>query len=151
MKQLFTDASFDYRHTGETAENYVRGKICIFGQGISKIEKVVIGKVEGLKQYINILELTAIARAVEIASKQEWQDNSLQIFTDSMTAMYWARAGKIKKKGVSTAAHESALDYLRKAKLNFNGIITFNFLPRDKNPAGKLLEAELERERPHAI
>jgi len=150
MKTLYCDASYDYRHTEETTEPIVRGKIAISGEGINAVEKVAIGKVPILKQYINILELVAIARAIEKASESEWQDNSLQIFTDSEVAKGWAKAGNVSPK-VKTPAHEHALEYLKKARLLFGGVITFNFIPRDKNPAGKLLELELEKEKPHTI
>jgi hypothetical protein len=148
MKTLYTDASFDYHHTTETDEPFVRGKIAISGEGISAVEKVAIGKVPNLQQYINILELVAIARAVELASQKEWQDNSLQIFTDSQVARGWASRGEIKS-AVLTDAHINALQYLKTTRLAFGGIITFNYVPRDNNPAGHLLEAELEKEKPH--
>jgi len=152
MKTLYTDASFDYRHTTETEENVVRGKIAVSdGAQFNRVDKVAIGKVDGLLQYINVLELTAIARAVELASEETPKVDALTVITDSMTAMYWARRGRIKKKGIETAAHTSALEYLHKARLQFGGEITFNQVSREQNPAGKLLEAELERERPHAI
>ena len=151
MKTLYTDASFDYHHTTKTTESFVRGKIAVAdGNGFARIEKVIVGKVPELKQYINILELTAVARAVELASLEETKAQSLAVYTDSKTAMIWARNGKIKA-DVSTEAHANALEYLRKARIQFGGIVTFNFIGRDENPAGKLLEAELEREAPHAI
>lgn len=152
MKTLYTDASFDYRHTDETPENIVRGKIAISdGEHFHSVEKAVIGKVEGLKQYINILELTAIARAVELAYDMNIEDKSLEVVTDSQVAMFWARNG-IKNKEVMTDAHASALDYLKRVRLNFGGIITFNFVPRERNPAGFLLQAELDNgARPHDL
>lgn len=151
MKTLYTDASFDYHHTARTADNFVRGKIAVAdGNGFARIEKVIVGKVPKLQQYINVLELTAVARAVELASLDKEKVDSLAVYTDSKTAMYWARAGKIKAK-VSTQAHENALEYLRKARIQFGGIVTFHFVPRDDNPAGHLLEEELEREAPHAV
>lgn len=66
MKKLYCDASFDWTTT-EEAENVVRGKIAVVGEELRIVEKVAVGKVEGLKQYINILELVALARAIEIA------------------------------------------------------------------------------------
>lgn len=150
MKTLFTDSSFDWKHTEETTENFVRGKIAVCGDNFNRIEKVVVGKVEGLKQYINILELTAIARAIEIANEENPKADALTIFTDSMTAMYWARAGKIKG-AVRTAAHENALEYLKRERIKFNNVITFNHISRNKNPAGWLLEQELLKEVPHTI
>lgn len=152
MKTLYTDASFDWNSTNATDENIVRGKIAISdGSGYSRVEKFAIGKVDGLKQYINIFELTAIARAVELAYDMNITDKQLEIFTDSMTAMYWARNGKIKP-SVLTLAHAGALDYLRRAVLNFGGVVTFNFVPREKNPAGHLLQEELENgSKPHDL
>lgn len=152
MKTLYTDASFDYRHTDETPENIVRGKIAIAdGGSFKRVEKVAIGKVDGLKQYINILELTAIARAVELAYDMNIEDKSLEIITDSQTAMFWARNG-IRSKITITEAHASALDYLKRARLNFGGIITFNFISREQNPAGFLLQEELDNgNRPHDL
>ncbi len=151
MRTLYTDASFDYRHTAKTKKPFVRGKIAIAdGNGFQRIEKVAIGKVPHLKQYINVFELTAVARAVELASLEEKKETSLCVYTDSQVAMYWARAGKIKP-AILTEAHANALEYLRKARIQFGGIVTFNFVERLKNPAGKLLEFELLREAPHAI
>lgn len=152
MQVLFTDASFDYRHT-KKAKDVVRGKIAVSDGTVGKIkriEKVAIGKVQGLKQYNNVLELIAIGRAIEIASETKDADNSLKLFTDSKVAMYWARAGKIKPT-VATQAHLNALEYVRNARNVFNGVVTFNFIGRDHNPAGHLLENELKRESPHAI
>lgn len=149
MKTLFTDASFDHNHTESTTEPFVRGKIAIAdGNGFARVEKVIIGKVPLLKQYINILELTAVARAIEIACIEP-KPISLEVFTDSQVAMYWARAGKIKKAGIETEAHTNALDYLKAMRLAFGGIVTFNFVPRENNPAGHLLAEELKREAPH--
>ena len=148
-KILYTDASFDWNHTDKTTENVVRGKIAVSdGGAFNKVDKVAVGKVEGLKQYINILELTAIARAVELASEENPKADTLTVITDSQTAMYWARNNQIK---VATPAHDNALEYLRRARILFGGEITFNHVLRDQNPAGKLLEAELEREAPHTI
>ncbi len=167
MKTLYCDASFSPQGNSRNGENIVRGKIAVVGEGIEKVDKVAIGKVEGLQQYNNVLELTAIARAIELATDAKngvkcdhpemcnhWAchpHESLAIFTDSKTAMYWASAGKIKSKGIETLAHTNALDYLRKMRLAFGGVITFNFTRREGNPAGKLLEDELEKERSYAI
>lgn len=151
MKNIYCDASFDYKHTEETRENFVRGKIAIVFDNIKVVERVVVGKVEGLRQYINILELTAIARAIELASQLNQKPESIAVYTDSMTAMYWARAGKIKKSSVVTPAHESALNYLRGSVHKFAGVITYNLIKREQNPAGHLLEKELEKEPPHSI
>lgn len=151
MKTLFTDASFDYHHTDETTENVVRGKIAISDDGnFRRIEKVAIGKVPKLRQYINVLELTAIARAIEIASEMTDTNNFLQVNTDSKVAMIWASSKKVHKK-VETEAHRQALEYLRKSCQLFGGVITFAYIPREENPAGHLLEVELEREKPHAL
>ena len=167
MKTLYCDASFDWTHTEKNGEDIVRGKVAVVGDGIARMDRVAVGKVEGLKQYINVFELTAIARAVELASEMNkakplcdhpeqcnhWSchpTDSLAIYTDSRTAMIWASSGKIKG-GVRTLAHENALEYLRKVRLQFGGLITFNFVRREGNPAGELLEKELEKEKPHAI
>ena len=150
MKTLYTDASFDWTSTKKTEENVVRGKIAIAGEGFERIEKVVVGKVEGLKQYINIFELIAVARAVELASEEKPKEESLVVYTDSTTAKVWASKGAVNPKS-ATEAHDNAIEYLRKSRIQFGGIITFNFIPRDDNPAGKLLEAELEKESPHSI
>ena len=64
MKTLYCDASFDWTHTTTTEEPIVRGKIAISGEGLNTIEKVAIGKVPDLRQYINILELVALAPRV---------------------------------------------------------------------------------------
>ena len=150
MKILFTDASFDHHHTEKTKETYVRGKIAVNGEGITAIDRVAVGKVPGLKQYINVLELTAIARAVELACRFKEEDNMLSIYSDSQVAVIWASSGKIKEK-VLTEAHESALEYLRQARIKFGGVVTFHHVKRDKNPAGHMLAEELKKESPHAI
>lgn len=151
MITLFCDASFDWTHTKITVEKFVRGKIAVSdGVDFNKVEKTVVGKIEGLKQYINILELIAIARAVELACDMKDEERSLRIFTDSKVAMIWASSGTINPK-VATEAHLNALEYLRKARIAYGGIITFNHTPRESNPAGHLLAAELEVEKPHAI
>lgn len=149
MKKFYCDASFDWKHTESTEEKIVRGKIAVADMlKLEKVDKVAVGKVEGLKQYINVLELTAVARAVELASLENPKEESIGIYSDSKTAVAWANAGKIKGGSV---AHENALEYLRKARIQFGGIVTFHFVPRDLNPAGILLELELEKEKPHAI
>jgi ribonuclease HI len=151
MKILYTDASFDWTVTESNGENVVRGKIAIAdGVGFERIEKVVVGKVDGLKQYINVFELTAIARAIELANEylKEESADALEVWTDSKTAMIWASSGKVGKK-VKTVAHENALEYLARVRALFGGVVTFHFVPRERNPAGKLLELELEREAPH--
>ena len=152
MKILYCDASFDWKHTDDTKENFVRGKVAISdGKDFNHVDKVVIGKVEGLKQYINVLELTALARAIELAAEMNPKPESLRLNTDSQVAMFWARAGRIKKAGIETEAHVAAFEYLKRARLLFQGIVTFNHVLRSKNPAGWLLEAELDKEVPHTV
>lgn len=150
MKTLYTDASFDHNSTNRTKENVVRGKICVAGEGFEKVEKVAIGKVPNLQQYINIYELTAIARAIELACAFSAEDNMLAVYSDSKVAVIWAGKGSVNPK-VSTLAHENALEYLRQARIKHGGVITFHHVPREHNPAGFLLEKELEREPPHTI
>lgn len=152
MQILYTDASFDWTSTEATKENVVRGKIAVSdGKGFERIEQVVVGKVEGLQQYINVLELTAIARAVELASLEEKKSDVLTIFTDSKTAMAWARKGRISNK-VATVAHSNAIEYLRLARIQFGGEVVFDFVPREENHAGFLLQAELDAGRnPHDV
>lgn len=138
MKTLYSDASFDWNTTDKTTENVVYGRTAVVGEGISVVEKVVIGKVPGLKQYTNILELVAIARAIELASERMW-DEPLEINTDSQVAKTWATKG-IKPK-TATEAHQNALEYLSKAKrMYYLGDITINYVPRERNLAGHLLE-----------
>lgn len=149
MKTFYTDASYSWQST-DNGENIVRGKIGVVSESFERIEKVAIGKVPKLKQYINVFELTAIARAVELASLENPKEESIAIHTDSNVAKCWASAGNINPK-VATEAHDSAIEYLRKARIQFGGIVTFHFVPRDKNPAGKLLEVELEKEPSHTI
>ena len=152
MKTFYCDASFDWKNTDTNKENVARGKIAIIDdKSHERIEKIAIGMVESLKQYINVFELIAIARAVELANEGKQKADSLAIYTDSQTAMYWARAGKIRNASVLTEAHKSALEYLNRERIKFGGTITFNFIPRHKNPAGKLLEIELEKEPPHTV
>lgn len=150
MKTLYTDASFDHRSTRETDDVVVRGKIAIAGDKYERVEKVAIGKVPDLQQYINVFELTAIARAVELACDQREEDNMLSVYSDSQVAVIWASNSKVNPK-ISTVAHENALEYLRQVRIKFGGVVTFHHIKREHNPAGYLLEKELERERPHAI
>lgn len=150
MKTLYTDASFSPQGNASNGENIVRGKIAVVWDGGHKIDKVAIGRVDGLKQYNNVLELTALARAIELACEDEVKPDSLKIYTDSRTAMIWASNGRIKD-GVRTLAHENALEYLKKVRHIFGGIVTFNFIGREGNPAGKLLEGELEKERSYTV
>lgn len=148
MKTLYCDASFDWTKTEKSAGNVVVGKIAIAdGKGFERIENVAVGKVEGLQQYINVFELTAIARAVELASEEKLKADSLTVITDSKTAMFWARAGRIKKKGIETLAHSGALSYLSHARTQFKGEVIFDYVPREQNWAGKLLEIELEKQK----
>lgn len=150
MNKLYTDASFDWNHTDKTKETVVRGKIAVSdGNGFERVDKVAVGKVNGLKQYINILELTALARAIELAIENNFE-GTLSLWSDSRVAVSWAHSGRINPK-VSTLAHATALDYLKGAIQKYNGDIQFNFIPRDANPAGHLLEDELEKEKPHAL
>ena len=152
---MFCDASFDYLSTNATSEPFVRGKIAISdGRDFNRVERVAIGKVDGLRQYINILELTAICRAVELAH-DVCKEDSLSVRSDSMVALAWAKRGKIPNK-IRTQAHVSVLEYLAKVSAQFYGTslersIEFIHVGRDNNPAGKLLEAELLKEPPHTV
>lgn len=146
-KVLFTDAGYTWQNTETTKDGEpVIGRICVAdSEGFSRIEQVGIGKVPVLKQYINIFELVAIARAIEVAIEKGWV-GSLAIYTDSKVASIWASNGKVSKK-VETEAHKNALEYLRTARKNYIGIVTYHHVHREKNPAGHLLEKELEKDR----
>jgi hypothetical protein len=48
---------------------------------------------------------------------------------------------------VSTEAHINAIEYLRSAKRNYGGVITFNYVPREQNVAGIILEKLLLEEK----
>lgn len=146
-KIIYTDAGYTWQNTDSTPEGgIIKGRICVAdGEEFERVEIVGIGKVPVLKQYINIFELTAIARAIEIAIEKGWV-GSLAIYTDSKVAMIWASSGKVSQK-VETDAHRNALEYLRTARKNYVGIVTYNHVGRDRNPAGKRLERELEKER----
>ncbi|KKT20039.1 MAG: hypothetical protein UW07_C0019G0011 [Candidatus Nomurabacteria bacterium GW2011_GWF2_43_8] len=147
MKTLYTDASFDWTSTEKVIENVVRGKIAISdGEKFNYVDKVAIGKVPELKQYINILELFAIGRAIELAIEHNFK-GILSIWSDSQVAVGWANNKKINPK-VETEAHRNALEYVIATHKKY-GEVEYNFIPRDQNPAGKLLEAELEKESPH--
>lgn len=146
MKILYTDAGYTWQNTDKTENGKpIMGRICVAdGEEFSRIELVGIGKVPVLKQYINVFELVAIARAIEIAIEKGWVGN-LAIYTDSKVAMIWASHGVGKK--VETEAHRNAYEYLRTARKNYIGIVTYNHVGRDRNPAGKILEVELEKDR----
>lgn len=142
MNKLYCDASFDWNSTEKTTENVVRGKVAISdGNGFKRIEKVAIGKVEGLKQYINILELFAIGRAIELAILEKFE-GILSIYSDSQVALGWAKSGRINPK-VETEAHKTALEFVVAAKEKF-GQVEFNYVSREHNPAGFLLQEELD-------
>lgn len=147
MKTLYTDAGYTWQNTEKTEEGKpIIGRICVADdEGFSRVELAGIGKVPVLKQYINLFELIAIARAIEIAIEKGWV-GSLAIHTDSKVAMIWASSGKVSNK-VETEAHKSALEYLRTARKNYIGIVTYNHVGRERNPAGKILEVELEKDR----
>ena len=157
MKTLFCDASFDPHYTKTETGDAVRGKIGISdGENINIVEKVAVGKVPDLKQYINVFELIAIARSIEIAAEKMetrfpgWTDVlALEVMSDSSTAVYWSRNGRTNPK-VFTQAHGNALAYLRDVKDRIKIGVIFTHVPREKNPAGFLLAKELRRESPHA-
>jgi ribonuclease HI len=139
MKILYVDSSFNWQQIRQPS-NVVTGRISIVdSDGFKIIENVAVGRVEGLKQYNNILELTAIARAVELACAMTPKPDSLKIMTDSKVAMYWASNMVIKPK-VATEAHKSAIEYLRTVRVLFGGLITFNHINREQNLAGHLFE-----------
>lgn len=150
-KQLYTDAGYTWQNTETTPEGgIIKGRICVAdSHGFHRIEVAGIGKVPILKQYINIFELTAIARAIEVAIEMGWV-GSLRVTTDSKVAMIWASSGKVSQK-VETEAHRNALEYLRTARKNYAGTVTYHHIGRDHNPAGKLLEKELEKDRAKRI
>ena len=147
MKILYTDAGYTWQNTDKTEEGKpIIGRICVAdGEGFSRVELAGIGKVPRLKQYINIFELIAIARAIEVAIEKGWV-GSLKIYTDSQVAMIWAKNGKVSNK-VKTNGHISALEYLCTARKNYIGDVTYNHVGRDNNPAGKLLEIELKKDK----
>jgi len=146
LMKLYTDATFTWQKYAKTDDKILKGKICIIAEDnaehpLNVIEEVVVGRVEGLKQYINIYELIAVARAIELAKEKGWDD--IQIFTDSSVAKTWAN------KGVSatpfTEAHRSCQEYITRVKMEHSGKIEIGHVLRDQNPAGKLLEIELEK------
>jgi hypothetical protein len=150
-KILYTDAGYTWQNTLTTKDGEpILGRICVADtEGFSQIETAGVGKVPVLRQYINIFELIAVARAIEVAIEKGWVGN-LAIYTDSKVAMIWASQGKVSKK-VETEAHKNALEYLRTARKNYVGIVTYNHVGRNYNPAGKLLEKELEKDRAKRI
>jgi ribonuclease HI len=147
IKKLYTDAGYTWQNTATTKDGEpIMGRICVADEeGFNSIEMAGVGKVPVLKQYINVFELIAIARAIEVAIEKGWV-GSLSIHTDSKVAMIWASTGKVSSK-VETDAHIGALEYLRTARKNYIGIVTYNHVGREHNPAGKLLEKELEKDR----
>ena len=146
MKKLYTDAGYTWQNSEKVKMGeQIVGRICVADdEGFSRVEMVGVGKVPVLKQYINVFELVAIARAIEVAIEKGWTGN-LAIYTDSKVAMIWASHGIGKK--IETEAHTNAYEYLRSARKNYIGIVTYNHVPRDYNPAGKILEVKLEEDR----
>lgn len=127
-------------------ESVVRGRIAVCSKSpeanptdnFVAIENVVVGRVEGLKQYINVLELIAIARSIEVAAQRGW-DKKIEIYTDSQVAFCWARSRKVNPK-VETKAHIEALAYLKRSREMFGGRVDLVNIPRELNEAGFLLE-----------
>ena len=148
MKKIYTDAGYTWQNTEKVKEGeQIMGRICVADEdGFVRVEKVGVGKVPKLIQYINIFELIAVARSIEIAIEKGWT-GSLEIYTDSQVAVGWASKGKIKNKRIETQAHTSALEYLRTARKNYIGSVSYNYVPRDYNLAGHVLEKELEKDK----
>lgn len=144
--KLYTDATFTWQKYVDTEDKILKGKICIVAENdpenpLNVIEEVGVGRVEGLKQYINALELIAVARAVELSKERGWDD--IQIFTDSFIAKTWAT--KEVNANPYTELHRSCQEYITRAKANHGGRIEVGHVFREHNPAGKLLEIELEQ------
>lgn len=142
MKLIYTNSLFNYQKYKELPdEKVLTGIICVACDDFQKIEKVGVGRVEGLKQYTNIFEFIAIARAVELAIENKLTED-LEIFTDSLTAKTWAEKGmKIER---YTAAHKSANSYFQDMIKNYPHNVVFEHIGREKNPAGKILEIEID-------
>jgi ribonuclease HI len=146
LNTIFCDAGFAINVEKKLNRPFVNGRIAwvarVDGKSTEKIEEVAIGRVPKLIQYNNILELIAVARAVEMANELVPKDEgvrSIQVLTDSKVAMWWARKQSFRD-GVKTAAHAQAMEYLQRAIKNFGGIITYNHISRWGNPAGKMLD-----------
>lgn len=144
--KLYTDATFPWQKYANTDDKILKGKICIIAEDnaehpLNVIEEVGVGRVEGLKQYINIFELIAVTRAIEIAKEKGWND--IQIFTDSFIAKTWAN--KEVNASPFTEVHRSCQEYITKAKAEHGGKIEIGHILREYNPAGELLEIELEK------
>lgn len=148
MKFLFTDASFDYASEFETGADHVIGKTAIVGDGIRKVELAYLARVPGLKQYINVLETLAVARAIGLAIDNGWSGD-LAIRTDSRVAVAWARGGPNPR--CRTAVHDKVMHVLRENAKRYAGQIWVDFVPRHKNLAGHVLERELELRRPNEL
>lgn len=151
MKEIYCDAGFAINNpiNRKREEEVARGKIAVVSEEFRRVDVVAIGRVPRLKQYINLFELIAIARAVEFATLQQWEKN-IRINTDSHIAMIWASSMKVSK-NVETPAHINALEYLARARKQFGGLVTIYQIPRDINKAGILLEDSQENERANAI
>lgn len=139
-KRLYCDAAFSWTQVERTTSPQVFGKICVAdGNGFVRIEKVGVGRVKGLKQYNNILELVAIGRAIEIAI-EKGMTGALDVYTDSMVARSWA-TGKMNAK-VRTVAHTEAEMYVALMERRFIGEIRVVHVLRDSNHAGIALEGD---------
>lgn len=136
---LFCDAAFNPHNPKWKDSKFVEGQICITdGKDFMVVETVAVGRVDGLKQYNNVLELTACARAIELAFQHK-MDGGLRIQTDSRTAAAWAFSGVNKK--IATSAHFAAEEYFKNMKKVYHGEIFVGVVPREENPAGHKLEA----------
>jgi hypothetical protein len=153
-RTLYTDASFGYYTTDEPV---LFGKIAMWLDkepeqgldGFNYIEKVAVGKVPNLKQYINVFELIAIARALEKFVEKGLKADVLYVRSDSMTAVSWSKNGIPQQ--YMTAAHQEAINYFRRSAnaLKSTGTsLVISHIGRDRNFAGIMLEEELEKHRP---
>lgn len=145
--KMYTDASFTWQKYATTDEKALNGQICVVAENDADnpfhvIEDTVVGRVEGLKQYINCFELIAVARAIEIAKEKGWDD--IQIITDSFIAKTWATNRKVNASPY-TELHRSCEEFITRAIREHGGKIEVGHILREHNPAGKLLEIELEK------
>lgn len=144
LKLIHTDAGCKWQETKNKPT--VKGRICIADHdGFVLVEEPVLETQPHLRQYINVFEMLAIARAIEIATEKKW-GNALSISTDSMTARFWVTNG-IKNKKVSTPLHQAVYQRVCEARRAFGGVITFHLIPREENRAGHVLEDMLEKEK----
>jgi len=110
------------------------GKIAYkIGNKKTKIKQIKIPTIPYLKQYTNLLELTAVVEALKNTKEKE-----IVIYTDSKVVYSWVKRVK-NDLGRFSIFHEQLKEEINELKKNFNRF-SINWVSRDYNLAGIALE-----------